>query len=136
MLRRRPRGDDGVSALELSIIAPSLLLLIFFVIQGALYLYGRSVAEQAAREGVSRLRLEQTPDDYNVDRAGIEGEVTRFARGIGSGALENPRVSSVYDDQHGTVTVTVTGTAISLIGISFDITETATGHIERFQNAP
>lgn len=128
------RDDRGVSSLELAIIAPSLLLLIFFVIQGALYFYGRSVALQAAREGVSQLRLEQTQQDYTDAHSVIEATVATFASSVGSGSLEHPKVTSSYDDARGEVTVVVSGEAVSLTGFSFHITERATGRIERFQD--
>ena len=133
--RRLTDRDRGVSSLELAFIAPSLILLIFFVIQAALYFYARSVAQDAAREGVSRLRLDQTVADFNGNQAAIKNEIASFAQNIGSGALENVHVDPpVYDDAKGTVTVTVTGTAISLTGIDLSITETVTGRIERFQD--
>ena len=49
-LRSVARDDSGASALEMSIVAPGLILLIFFGIQSGLYYYGRTVAVQAARE--------------------------------------------------------------------------------------
>ncbi len=133
-LARRLRDDRGVSALELAFIAPSLLLLIFFIVQLAFFLYGRSVALQTAREGVSQLRLEQTTDDYVSSRQAIEANVRQFAANVGSGALENTVVTSKYNDADGTVTVTVTGATISLTGFTLHITETATGRIERFRD--
>jgi hypothetical protein len=92
------------------------------------------VAEQAAREGVSRLRLDQTLSSYAGNHGSIERDVASFAQDIGSGALRVDHVSSAYDDAKGTVTVTVTGTAVSLTGIDLSITETVTGRIERFQD--
>jgi Flp pilus assembly protein TadG len=132
--RRLIDRDRGVSSLELAFIAPSLIALIFFVIQAALFFYGRSVAQDAAREAVSRLRLDQTQSAYDGNHTAIEKEVAGFAHSIGSGALEVDKVTTVYDDAKGTVTVTVTGTAISLTGIDLHITETVTGRIERFQD--
>jgi Flp pilus assembly protein TadG len=137
MLRRRLTDRDrGVSSLELAFIAPTLILLIFFVIQAALYFYGRSVAQDAAREGVSQLRLDQTVSDYAGNHSQIEKDVAAFAHNIGSGALHIDRVTSDYHPDDGTVTVTVTGTAVSLTGLSLNISETVTGRIERFQDAP
>ena len=132
---RRPLSDRdrGVSSLELAFIAPSLIALIFFVIQAALYFYGRSVAQQAAREGVSQLRLDQSLTAYNGNHKTIEANVATFAHDIGSGTLHVEDVTSEYDDSAGTVTVTITGTAVSLTGITLDITETVTGRVERFQ---
>ena len=132
--RRLTDRDRGVSSLELAFIAPSLVALIFFVIQAALYFYGRSVAQQAARAGVSQLRLDQTLSAYNGNYRAIEGNIADFAHNIGSGALHVDKVTSTYDDAKGTVTVTVTGTAVSLTGIDLNISETVTGRIERFQD--
>lgn len=135
MRRGRLAGDErGVSSLELAFIAPSLLLLIFFVIQAALYLYGRSVALQAAREGVSQLRLAQNVDSYNQIVGGVRGNVTAFATHVGNGALNDPAAVPSYDDAAGRVQVTVTGRAISLVPLwTFHITERASGQVERFQ---
>lgn len=133
MRRRLSDRDRGVSSLELAFIAPSLIALIFFVIQAALYFYGRSVAQQAAREGVSQLRLDQSLTAYNGNHKTIEANVATFARDIGSGTLHVEHVTSDYDDAAGTVTVTITGTAVSLTGITLNITETVTGRVERFQ---
>jgi Flp pilus assembly protein TadG len=135
MLRRRlTQRDRGVSSLELAFIAPSLILLIFFVIQAALYFYARSVAQDAAREGVSQLRLDQTPDICNGDVTNIRNDVEAFARHIGSGALEGVTATPHCDKD--TVTVEVTGTAISLTGITISVDETVTGRVEHFQDLP
>src|SRR5699024_7410983 len=64
--RRFRRGDRGASALEFSIIAPILLLLIFTIIQGGLYFYARNTAQSASREGVSYLRLAGNNADPNA----------------------------------------------------------------------
>lgn len=135
MRRRLTRDDRGVSALELAFIGPSLFLLIFFVIQAALYLYGRSVALQAAREGVSQLRLAQTEQDYNSIRGGVLDNVRAFASHVGSGALDRPGVVPTYDDTAGRVNVVVTGQTISLVPfLTFHVTEQASGQVERFQD--
>lgn len=138
MLRRRLTDRDrGVSSLELAFIAPSLILLIFFVIQAALYFYARSVAQDAAREGVSQLRLDQTQAACDGDKPVVTNDVEAFARHIGSGALEDVQVENVVcDSDAGTVQITVTGQAISLTGIDLTITQTVTGQIERFQDLP
>ncbi len=136
LLDRVPRDDRGVSALELAFIGPSLILVIFFAVQVALFLYGRSVALQAAREGVSQLRLEQTQEQYDADQSQVSASVATFASGVGSGSLDNPSVVSRYDDNLGRVTVTVTGRTISLVPfLDLHVTQTASGQVERFQGA-
>ena len=48
---RRPGGDRGSSAVELVILTPVLLALIWLIIQYALYYQGRQVALAAAQIG-------------------------------------------------------------------------------------
>ncbi|MBN9619533.1 MAG: pilus assembly protein [Actinobacteria bacterium] len=128
------RGDDrGVSALELAIIAPSLLLLIFFVIQAALYFYGRSVALQAAREAVSQLRLQQTVAQCQSSVGSVSTYAKSYAADVGGNFVQAFAVTKV-DCGTDQVTVTVTAHSISLIGIDFPITETVSGQVEHFQS--
>ena len=135
--RSHSADDDGSYSLELAVIAPSLLFLIFFAIQAALFFYGRSVALQSAREGVSQLRLAQTQADYDHLLPDVNADVVAFAKGVGSGALVGPASVPAYDDAGARVSVKVTGHSISLIPFaSFDISETAHGSIERFVNPP
>ncbi|MFC0625319.1 TadE/TadG family type IV pilus assembly protein [Kribbella deserti] len=131
----RKRDERGASALELSIIAPMLLGLIFMSVQAALWLYGRSVALNAAQEGVSQLRLIQPPV-YN-DGLGeqVRAETQAYAARLGGTALRNTRVPDLtYDDVAGQVSVTVAGDTVSLIpGVTLTVTRTATGPIEQFE---
>jgi Flp pilus assembly protein TadG len=141
----RTRGHDpderGVEAVELAIIAPTLLLLIFLIIQGGLYFYGRSVALQAAREGVSELRLQQTQPQCEAYLPTMTANVVGFAARLGSGALNgvsvagDPDPCAGYADRGGSsVTVTVKGHSISLIGFTIVVTESSTGRVEQFQD--
>lgn len=147
----RPRDDRGVSALELAIIAPSLLVLIFLIIQGALYFYARSVALQAARDGVSQLRLYQTYDGCTGAADAVASNVVQFAHAVGSGALTGTTVTplcakaqqytntaapgSAPAANPASVSVSVTGASITLIPWgSFQVTETAKGTVEQFQD--
>jgi hypothetical protein len=137
MRRRLPRrGDDrGVSAVELAFIAPSLLLLIFFVIQIALYLYARSVALQTARDAVSQLRLAKDRAQYESLAPGVHDRAVRFAHNVGSGALGDVDETPTYSDAQ--VSVKVTGTSITLVpGLTIHVTETASGRWERFEASP
>jgi Flp pilus assembly protein TadG len=128
------RGDRGASAVEMAILAPALLLIIFFAVQAGLYYYGRAVAIQAAREGVSQLRLAQ--DDVTADAIGGDVRVrTRdFAIAVGRETLTSPKVESTYDGDAGAVSVTVTGQVITLVpGLDLTVTETVRGRVERFE---
>lgn len=127
------RGERGVSALEMAFIAPSLIFLIFFTIQGALFFYGRNVAIQAAREGVSQLRLSETRADYENRREQVVGNIERYAVQVGRAALLDPEATPAYDEEAGRVDMTVTGRVITLVpGLDLKATATAHGSVERF----
>lgn len=128
------RADRGVSSIELAGIGLSLVFLIFFGIQVALYLYGRSVALQSARDCVSLLRLAQNQDQYAAIESQVRTEVEGYATSIGSGSLDNPDCHPHYDDAQGRVTVQMTGQTVSLVPfVHLSVTVTASGIVERFQ---
>ncbi|HEU0101702.1 MAG TPA: TadE/TadG family type IV pilus assembly protein [Mycobacteriales bacterium] len=134
--RTRPDGrrESGAAAVELVLVAPGLLLLIFFGVQAALYFYGRVVAEQAAREGVSLLRLAQNADRADETRGPVADSVTAYARNVGRETLLAPTAETAYDEDGGVVSVTVTGQVISLVpGLDLTVTQRVTGQIERFE---
>lgn len=138
-LQRLPgrRDERGVSAVEMAFIAPGLIFLIFFCIQGALFFYGRNVAIQAAREGVSQLRLAQDRATYADIRAGVVDNTERFAMTVGREALIDPEATASYDDELGRVRMTVSGRVISLIPwLDLTVTQEAEGPVERFGSAP
>ena len=130
--RPRPvRGDDGAATLELTVLFPVVLLILFGVIQGALYFHGRNVAMAAAEQGVRAGRA-----DGQTDRAGT---ATARARAFlaETGELANMTALSITPDiAAGTVRVTVTARTISLLpGVPGPrISQTAAGVIERFTN--
>ena len=110
---------------------PVVLLILFGVIQGALYFHGRNVAMAAAEQGVRAARA-----DGQTDRA---GPATARARAFlaDTGELGNMTALSITPDiAAGTVRVTVTARTISLLpGVRGPrISQTAAGVIERFTN--
>jgi Flp pilus assembly protein TadG len=130
---RRLRGDRGSSAIELSIVAPVVVLLIFSTVQFALWLYGRNVALAAAREGVSQLRL-ASADNGPAAEDKTESDVARYARTVGGESLLNPDVTADYNDREGRAVVTVKGDVVTLVPLwTFHVARTATGEIERFE---
>jgi Flp pilus assembly protein TadG len=133
-LRRRRRSERGVSALELSFLAPGLIFLIFFVIQAGLFFYGKSVAIQAAREGVSQLRLAQTADVYTDIRPDVVRNTESFATQVGREALLDPAATPSYDAAAGRVTMEVRGSVITLVpGLDLQVSARAEGAVERFE---
>ena len=132
---RRGRSQRGASSLELSILAPALLSLIFISIQTALWLYGRSVALNAAQEGVSRLRLVQPPVYSDAVGEKVRADIEAYARQLGGNSLGEARaLPPAYNDPEGLVSFTVTGETISLVpGLTLTVSRTATGPIEQFE---
>jgi hypothetical protein len=135
-LRARRDDERGVSALELSFLAPGFLFLIFFCIQAALFFYGRNVAIQSAREGVSQLRLAQDQATYESIKGGVVSNTERFASTVGREALITPVATPGYDDGDARASMTVTGRVITLIPfLDLTVTETAEGPVERFEGS-
>ena len=128
------RDERGSSALELALIAPFLLSLIFFSIQACLWWYGRTVALQSAREGVSQVRLAQDERTYlDIVKPAAEAATVRFASSVGREALVDAAAKSTYDGVTGQVSVTVTGHVMTLWpGPRLSVTQSAYGRIERF----
>lgn len=131
----RPRGDRGASAVELTIVAPAVLLLIFATIQFALWSYGRNVALQSAREGVSRLRTVPSDSDTDAARRAVEDDVESYARQVGRESLLDPQATAFYDASgEGRVRVRVRGRVVTLVpGFDLKVDVVARGEIERFE---
>lgn len=133
--RGRRRSQRGASSLELAILAPALLSLIFISIQTALWLYGRSVALNAAQEGVSRLRLVQPPVYTTALGETVRADIEAYAQQLGGNSLGDAKVlPPTYNNPEGMVSFTVTGETISLVpGLKLTVSRTASGPIEQFE---
>lgn len=128
------RPDEGASAIELTFLAPALLALIFFAIQAGLWWYGRDVALSAAREGVSQLRLAPDAGTYAQIRGTVVANTEQFAVAVGRESLLNPTATPTYDEATGRVSMTVTGSVITLWpGSQLTVTQQAFGEVERFE---
>lgn len=127
---RRRRDERGVATLELVVLFPVVLLLVFAVIQGGLYYHGKNVALAAAQEGVRVARAE-------TGNAGQGGATARaFVQAAGgadvlTGVGVNSRRSATQ------ASVTVTGRALSVLpGVpGFSVKQTAEGPVERFTSS-
>jgi Flp pilus assembly protein TadG len=135
LFRLPSRRERGASSLELAIIAPALMGLIFLSVQAALWLYGRSVALNAAQEGVSQLRLIQPPVWSPALGEKVRADTASYASRLGGTSLQNAAVPELtYNDPEGQVSVTVTGDTVSLLpGVRLTVSRTATGPIEEFE---
>jgi Flp pilus assembly protein TadG len=122
-------GDAGAATLEVTVLFPVVMLLLFGVIQGALFFHGRNVALAAAEQGVRAARA-----DGQADQAGTAAEQARQFL-VDTGELDNLTGLSITPDVGAdTVRVTVSARTVSLLpGIPGPrVSQTASGVIERF----
>lgn len=110
---------------------PVVLLILFGVIQGALYFHGRNVVMAAAEQGVRAARA-----DGQTNRAGTAADQARQFL-ADTGELDNLTglaITPAVDAE--TVRVTVSARTVSLLpGVPGPrISQTAAGDIERFTN--
>lgn len=122
----RRRDERGSTSLELVILFPAVLLIIFGTVQGALYYHARSVALSAAQEGARVARAENGTAESGgsaarefVEQAGGDDVLT--------GVAVSPLRSTTE------VSVTVTGRPLSVIPgiLNFEVSQTAEGPVER-----
>ncbi|MEK4242227.1 pilus assembly protein [Janibacter indicus] len=124
----RWRSDRGALSLEMVVLLPLALSLLFLAVQGAVYYQGRTVALASAQEGArGAAGYEQT------DEHGRSAALDFAARAGGDGLLESPDVEVTRDRGNGTVTVRVTGTTMSIIpGWDPQVSQSSTRAIEEF----
>ncbi|HEY7145984.1 MAG TPA: TadE/TadG family type IV pilus assembly protein [Streptosporangiaceae bacterium] len=129
---RRAGADRGVSAIELAILAPALLLIVWMTIQYALYYQGRQVALAAARIGVRVA----SQDEHTVPNWRIisQDAAKNYYAGLGTKVLGAGIRARAEVSGPGQVRVTVTGHVASiLLGLKLPINETAGAPIECFR---
>lgn len=117
-------SDRGAATLELAVLFPVVLLLMFGSVQGALHFHARNIAHAAASEAVTA---------GSVAPAGTTGAAEaaqRFIDTAGDGTLVGTSVQ--VQRTATTLTATVTGRAISVLpGIGMPaIRQTVSGPIE------
>jgi Flp pilus assembly protein TadG len=132
-VRRAATGDRGASAIELAILAPILLGLIFLAVQFALWYQGRQVALAAAQDG-NRIAREQAEVSGGW-QAAAESDARNYYAQLGTKVLGDG-VSALTEQDGSQVQTTVTG-QVALIapfpGLTLTIRETARGPIECFR---
>lgn len=110
--RRRQRrwqvSDRGSASLELVVIFPVLLLIIFGAMQGALYYFASSAALASAQEG-ARTAANERASTGDGQRAAA----SFLASAGGTDTLQQPQISA--NRSADTATVTVTGRSLSLV---------------------
>jgi Flp pilus assembly protein TadG len=117
--------ERGSAAVQSAILFPIVLLLVFGIIQGALWFHARNIALGAAQEGARVASAE--------GGAGGELRAHEFVRNLTGGTLiRDLEVSGTATGE--AVTITVAGNAPGLVpGVSgLTVRQSATAPIERF----
>lgn len=125
-------GDRGSSAIELAILAPALLLLVWLTIQYAVYSQGRQVALAAAQIGA---RVARQDASTVAGWPGLaENSAQNYYAGLGTKVLGGNITAVAYPYGTSQVRVTVTGNVASILfGLKLPIHETAGGPVECFR---
>ncbi|WP_433393924.1 TadE/TadG family type IV pilus assembly protein [Micromonospora sp. KLBMP9576] len=119
--------DRGANPVELAVLLPVILVLLFASIQTAAWFVARASALNAAQSAVNAQRLHQAPPGAGEARA------TRFLRAAGGWLVgwEDPGPSCQTTTTE--VTCTVGGRSLSVVpGVSFPVRQTAHGTVERW----
>lgn len=115
-------------SIEMVLLLPIALTLLFLVVQGAVYYHGRSVAMSSAQEGARQAAAREGTNAMGRERA------LAFADRVGGdGVLEGATAKVHRNPAAGTVTVTVTGRTLSVIpGWDPEVSQSSTRPIEKF----
>lgn len=129
--RRRLVGGDrerGANPVELAVMMPLILVLLFASIQIAAVFLARSTALNAAQSGVNAQRTYQAGGGAGVNSA------TGFLNAAGGWLVgwETPGPTCVVINDDTEVTCTVSGRSLSVVpGVDFAVQQTAHGTVER-----
>jgi hypothetical protein len=125
-LRRALRRDDGIASLEIVMLFPVLLLLLFAIIQISFWYYAREAALAAAQEGVRAGRWQGS--------GGVGAGITAADDYLGT-HTGHVITGSAYDDGSDPqqIRIVVRGTSFSLFPFwRIDVAQHASGPVERF----
>ncbi|KAB1916847.1 TadE family protein [Micromonospora noduli] len=118
--------ERGANPVELAVMMPLILVLLFASIQVAAVFLARSTALNAAQSGVNAQRTYQASDGAGVDSA------SRFLRASGGWLVGWDRSGPTCVTTTTDVTCTVSGRSLSVVpGVDFAIQQTAHGTVER-----
>jgi len=133
--RAHGERERGATAIELAMLTPILIVVIFLTIQFALLYHARHVALAAAQAGarIARATAASDPDWREPARR----KSIDYIRAIGPGLLERPSaVPLVRSDAAGNpveVGIEVRGGAVRLLPfLTLQVSERSQGAVERF----
>jgi Flp pilus assembly protein TadG len=122
---RAPRGQDGSATLELVLVFPVVLLLIFGIVQAGVWYHARTLAMLAAADG---LRAAQSL--HGTAEQGRAAAAAALAGNGAEGFLTGAAVTAERGPAGASVTVTARSAAL-LPGTGIPLTQTASGPVER-----
>ncbi|MFV2083815.1 TadE/TadG family type IV pilus assembly protein [Micromonospora sp. LOL_021] len=130
----RHARDRGAAPVELAILLPAILLLLFASIQVAALFLARTVALSAAQQAVTAERGYDALGSGNADTGVGAQRAAAFLADAGDWLDPDPLPEPSVGPDGRYVSYTVSGKALSLVpGVTFTVSETANGEIERFE---
>jgi Flp pilus assembly protein TadG len=119
--------EDGSSAIELVLLTPVLIALVFAVVQAALLWNAQQAAVAAAQQGARLARVA----GGGTDATDVRAATVAYLRSVGASLLDAPMVT--VRRAGGWATVTVTAHAVSLLpGATLTVRGTSRGPVETF----
>jgi hypothetical protein len=130
-LKRSRSGDAdaGYSVLEAAIVLPIVFFLIMLIVQWVVVWHARSVTEAAAQEGL------RTAEQYQATAAQGHADTGSYLRQVAPHSLPNPKITVTRTARTATVTITAKVASVIPFG-HFTVTETASGPVETYVDAP
>jgi len=127
VLRKVPDDDRGALILSYVAVLPFVFLFLMVSIQAAFWFLARDAALAAARQGADAARA------LNAPRSAGPSAALAFARAVGTGYLQDPRVTA-NGSTSTTVSITVSGHVPSFVpGLVVNVSETAQAPAEEFR---
>jgi Flp pilus assembly protein TadG len=128
--------DRGSSAVELAILAPILLLILWLTIQFALWFEGRQVALESAQEAARWARQFADTEPAGQVTAESQKVAENYYLSLSTRVLGASLQDTTVNISGGRVQVTVHADVVSaLFGLPLPVTETSGGPIECFHPA-
>ena len=130
-VRARARSEDrGDTLVEVVLITPIVFLIVFTVIQFALWYHARQIVNTAAQEGGRAARV-ATTSPASAMLAGRD-RAYRFIETLGGSVVARPDVSVTRTAT--TVTVRVDATALAIVpGLNLAVHGRSVSPVERFE---
>jgi Flp pilus assembly protein TadG len=125
----RIRDDSGFSALEMAVIFPVTIFIVFGIVQFGIWYHANDIAQAAAQQAV------RSASAYGTTQADCSTEAGKVLNENAHGLIIHTQIACNRGAQ--TATVTVAGDAIQVIPfIPLPVKATATAPVEAFRPPP